>query len=210
VTDDPLRTWRPPRYTVFAVAAAVGVIVGLGAAVLRASHAPAARPGLLRAQATWATGVKTAPAFSLPDQRGRRISLRSLRGHAVLVTFLDSRCKRECPLEGRVLGDVMHAVARQGAVLLIVSVDPWADTPASARAFATRARWRGDWHWLLADRAGLVPVWRAFNIGVKRVPGDVMHSVALYLVDREGDLRAAYLFPFSAEAVASDVRRLTG
>jgi len=199
--------WRPPHYALVACAAAIGAVVGLAVA-LRSPHAPAAEPGPLRAQVTWPARAERAPTFSLGDQRGRSVSLRSLHGHAVLVTFLDSQCKRECPVEGRVLRDVLLRVRDAGAVVLVVSVDPWADTPASARAFAARARWRGDWHWLLGDKAALAPVWRAFNIAVKRVPGDVLHSAALYVIDPHGDLRAAYLFPFSAEAVASDVRRL--
>jgi protein SCO1 len=210
VSDDPLRRWRPPRYALFALAAGVGVLVGLTAALLRSSHAPAADPGVLRAQVTWAAGAKPAPAFSLRDQRGRLVSLQSLRGRPVLVTFLDSQCKRECPVEGRVLGDVLRDLRQTGSVVLVVSVDPWADTAASARSFAARAHWRGDWHWLLGHRAALAPVWRRFDIAVKRVPGDVLHSAALYLVDPRGDLRAAYLFPFSARAVASDVRSVVG
>jgi cytochrome oxidase Cu insertion factor (SCO1/SenC/PrrC family) len=208
MADEPLQRWRPPRYALVAVAAAVGVLVGLIAALLRTSHAPAAAPGPLHAQVTWAAGAKRAPAFSLRDQRGRRVSLRSLHGRAVLVTFLDSQCKRECPVEGRALSDVLRRLNGTKAVTLVVSVDPWGDTRASAQSFAARARWHGDWHWLLGDRAALVPVWHAFNIAVKRVPGDVLHSVALYVIDPQGDLRAAYLFPFSADSVASDVRQL--
>src|SRR5438876_10613947 len=100
MADPPAQRWRPPRYALVAFAAAIGVFVGLIAALLHSPHAPAARPGPLHAQVTWAAGTKHAPAFSLRDQRGRRVSLRSLRGHAVLLTFLDSRCKRECPGEG--------------------------------------------------------------------------------------------------------------
>lgn len=204
------RRWRPPRYALIALAAAIGAIVGLTAALVRSTHAPAAGPAPLHAQVTWPAGKKHAPAFALRDERGRSVSLRSLQGHPVLVTFLDSQCKRECPVEGRVLRDILSGVKGTGAALLVVSVDPWADTPAGARAFAAHARWHGNWHWLLGDRAALAPVWRAFDIGVKRVPGDVLHSAALYVVDPRGDLRAAYLFPFSGGTVASDVRRLDG
>jgi len=209
MVDDPLRQWRPPRYAVVAIAAAIGVLVGLTAALLRSPHAPAAGLGdPLHAQVTWPEGKKHAPPFALRDEHGRNVSLRSLQGHPVLVTFLDSQCKRECPVEGRVLRDVLSGMKETGATLLVVSVDPWADTPVSTRAFAAHAGWNGNWHWLLGDQAALRPVWRAFNIGVKRVPGDVLHSAALYLIDPRGDLRAAYLFPFSARTVASDVRRL--
>jgi protein SCO1 len=201
-----------PRLRVILVAAAVGVTLGLGAALatafLQRTHASAAGPTPLRAQVTWGPGTKLAPQVALRDQRGSIVSLRSLRGHVIALTFLDSTCKRECPLEGRVLHDVLARVRGAGMVAVVVSVDPWADTRATVETFVSRARWAGDWHWLLGSRATLTPVWRAYHVAVRRVPGDVLHSAALYVIDPRGDLRAAYLFPFSATAVASDVRRL--
>ena len=201
------RRLRPQlRFALFA--ATIGIAIGLAAALLHRSQGSAAQPSPLRAQITWAAGAKPAPGLALRDQRGAIISLRSLRGRVVLLTFLDSRCTRECPIEGHVLRDVLRGIKGTGAVTVVVSVDPWADTPASARTFAARAGWSGNWQWLLGDKAALAPVWRAYNIAVKRTPGDILHSTALYLIDPGGDLRAGYLFPFSGTAVAQDVRRL--
>ena len=39
-----------------------------------------------------------APAFTLTDQHGRTVSLASLRGHVVALTFLDPVCTSDCPL----------------------------------------------------------------------------------------------------------------
>jgi protein SCO1/2 len=198
----------PPQLRVVLLAATIGIAVGLAAALLHRSQTSAAQPSPLRAQITWAAGAKPAPGLALRDQRGATTSLQSLRGRVVLVTFLDSRCTRECPIEGRVLRDVLRGIKGTGADAVVVSVDPWADTPATARTFAARAGWSGNWQWLLGDKAALAPVWRAYNIAVKRTPGDILHSTALYLIDPAGDLRAGYLFPFSAAAVTQDVRRL--
>ena len=106
------------------------------------------------------------------------------------------------------LHDVLRRTKGTGAVAVVVSVDPWADTPASARTFASRAGWSGDWHWLLGNKAALAPVWRAYSIAVKRTPGDIIHSTALYVIGPLGDLRAGYLFPFSTQAVVQSVQRL--
>ena len=57
----------------------------------------------------------------------------------------------------------------------------------------------------------MVPCWASGVIvenAVERTPGDILHSTALYLIDPAGDLRAGYLFPFSASAVTQDVQRL--
>ena len=194
------------RLVIFA--AAIGIAVGVAAALVHRSQGSATQPSPLRAQITWAAGAKPAPGLALRDQNGATVSLESLRGRVVLLTFLDSKCVRECPIEGHVLGDVFRRMKGTSAVALVVSVDPWADTPRSARTFAARAGWTGNWRWLLGSRAALAPVWRAYNIAVKRTPGDILHSTALYLIDPAGDLRAGYLFPFSAAAVTQDVRRL--
>jgi protein SCO1 len=205
MADKPSR-----RYAlIIGAAATLGAAIGLAAALERTSHTSTAKgAGSLRGQVTWAPGTKSAPPLALLDENGATVSLASLRGHVVLLTFLDSRCNRQCPVEARTLADVQRRVAGASAVLAVVSVDPWADTPVSARAFAARSGWRGKWHWLLGSKAALAPVWHSYNIAVKRTPGDILHASALYLIDRRGDLRAGYLFPFAAGDVSRDVRRL--
>jgi protein SCO1 len=200
----------PMQIRLLVFAATIGIAVGVAAALVHRSQGSATQPSPLRAQITWPAGTKPAPGLSLRDQSGTTTSLEALRGRVILLTFLDSRCVRECPIEGHVLGDVFRRMKGTSAVALVVSVDPWADTPRSARTFAERAGWSGNWRWLLGNRAALAPVWRAYNIAVKRTPGDILHSTALYLIDPGGHLRAGYLFPFSADSVAHDAQRLAG
>jgi cytochrome oxidase Cu insertion factor (SCO1/SenC/PrrC family) len=198
------RTVRPYRFVLLAVA--VGTSVGLGLALFHGSTAPAAQPPPLEAQVTWPAGSKPAPPLALRDQNGMPFSLAAVRGHPVLITFLDSHCRSECPVEGRVLRDVLDRMP--GAVLAVVSVDPWADTWVSARAFGAKAGWKSRWHWLLGNRLTLARVWAAYHIAVKRTPGNVLHSTALYVVDGRGDLRDGFLFPFTAGSVVRSVQAL--
>lgn len=163
-------------------------------------------------QAAWAAGTRAAPAIdTLVDQTGRRFSLASLRGHPVALAFFDSHCNQECPLEGRELAAAESALpAAQRPILVAVSVNPL-DTPASARK-AARAWDLGKvapWHWLMGTRAQLAPVWRAYNIYVgKAVNGDIPHTEALILIDRRGDERSGYLYPFGQQFVTHDLRVL--
>jgi protein SCO1 len=68
------------------------------------------------------------------------------------------------------------------------------------------------WHlpgtasWLLGSRAQLRPVWRAYRIVVQAVAGDIVHSTALYVIDRRGDERAGLLLPFAPGDLAADLR----
>ena len=82
-----------------ASAGAVGVII-LGAAPMAAAQAsPVADTILARAIDGSSNQVNyRAPAFSLTGQHGQAVTLASLRGKVVLLTFLDPVCTSDCPL----------------------------------------------------------------------------------------------------------------
>lgn len=199
----------------------LGACVATGAAGGLVLHASAPRPrapalslpsataGGLRGDAVWAPGRRPAPPFALRDQSNRLVSLADLRGRAVLLAFMDSHCRLVCKLEGPALRDVLARVgSRRPVTLLVVSVNPWQDTAASTRAAGARYDFGGDWHWLRASLGRLRPVWRAYGIEVQRAADDVNHSTAIYLLDRRGDERAGFDFPFAPGEVARDLRRL--
>lgn len=196
------------------LAVLIGLAVGIGMHLLseRTSLPPAGgSPSALRGQATWAAGTRAAPAITtLRDQTGHRFSLASLRGRPVAIEFWDSHCTQECPLAGRSLSAAERSVPRaQRPVLVVVSVNPL-DTPASTRAAMRSWGLEGEapWHWLTGTRARLAPVWRAYRIGVVPERTDIVHTEALYLLDRHGDERSGYLYPYIPARVADDMRTL--
>jgi protein SCO1 len=204
---------------VLAVAVVAGVAAGAGAHLLltggagSTGAATTVRHGPLWGQATWAAGIRPAPAITtLRDQSGARFSLSSLRGRPVAVEFFDSHCKAECPLAGRALAASERSLpAARRPVLVVVSVNP-KDTAASVRA-AIRSWGLGGlapWHWLMGSHAQLAPVWAAYRVFVQPTRGDISHTEALYLLDRRGDERSGYLFPYLPASVAHDMRVLAG
>jgi protein SCO1/2 len=205
-----------PRRGVIVLLIAVVVGAGGGALlrVLHGSGTAAARPALptLHGQAVWAAGARRAPNFRLRDQSGRGVSLASLRGRPVVLTFLDSQCKSSCPIEGRQLGSILRRLpAAQRPTLVIVSVDQSGDTPAGIRHALAKWSLNGPWsvHWLSArTHAQLASVWRAYGVRVLPTTNDIVHSLALYLIDRRGYERTAYLFPFLPAFVQRDLGRL--
>src|SRR5207244_13629427 len=139
---------------------------------------------------------------------GGTTSLASARGNVTLIAFLDSRCRSLCPIVGRAIGDVQRALPRQARPeVLVVSVDPAGDRPASVRSAARRWRIEPGWHWLTGTRRQLAAVWRAYGIVVRPTTNDIMHGSAVYLVDRNGYERAGYLAPLLPNFLALDVRR---
>jgi protein SCO1 len=232
MTEEPTRPRRfgPPKGRAVAEAVALGIVVaGVALLVLTLvtpSSRAAAPPSSPAAQAglRWTLPSTPAPAVDLPDQSGRMTSLAALRGHVVLLTFLDSRCTNLCPIEGAQLAQVQRSLpAARRPVLVVVSVNP-ADTHASVARFVRQAGWTAPWRWLLGSRATLAPVWRAYHIGVRlshgqavqtgnttiRVAGSVVHTIALYVIDRTGHERYGYLPPFRPASVAAAVTAVAG
>ncbi len=206
----------PLRVAVIAVAAAALVGVAAGGALdlaTRSSAAPARpAPALpkLHGQAVWPTGARPAPRLGLLDQRGHRVTLASVRGRPFVLAFLDSRCRQVCPLEGRALSwAIGNLPAASRPALVVVSVDPWADTRQSAVSAARRWGFRGRWHWLLGTPRQLAPVWAAYHVFVKQTRSDIVHTDAVYLIDSGGSERAGYLYPFPPASVAHDLRVLS-
>src|SRR5258708_24985153 len=56
-----------------------------------------------------------APDFKLTDQFGHSVTLSSLRGHEVVLAFIDSRCKSLCPLTAEIMYDAKVALVASPA-----------------------------------------------------------------------------------------------
>ena len=197
------------RARLAAVAIALAALGGVGVALVAYLALGSAEAGLalpqMHGQVSWPAGERPAPPFELRDQNGRVVSLPDLRDRPLLITFLDSRCVEQCPIAGRQLGMMLRGMApADRPALLIVSVDPAGDTPASIRRAMRTWGLAGPyrWHWLRGSKSELAAIWRHYGIRGEQA------SVALYLIDRRGFKRTGYLFPFLPNFVALDLQTL--
>jgi cytochrome oxidase Cu insertion factor (SCO1/SenC/PrrC family) len=183
---------------VVAAAAVCGIAAGVAIAALD-RHAGPVRLPELHGQASWPVGARPAPARGLP----------SLIGHTSVVTFMDPRCTSICPIEGRQLASILRRLpAASRPALVLVSVNPRATARDALRASRT---WQlAPFHprWVLGTHATLSKVWAAYHVQVKPTKGDILHTLVAYLLDRRGDERTAYLFPFAPAFVQHDLARL--
>lgn len=198
--------------------AVVVVVAGAGGLVyLARGNAAPKQPAAPRftAAMTWKAGQKAAPDFALRDQDGKPVSIASLRGRPVIVTFIDPVCRNLCPLEARVLTAATQKLpAAQRPTIVAVSVNPPEDTKANFAA--DRVHWRlgANWRWAVGTKAQLARVWRRYQVAVltstKKVNGIVVRSVAhteaSYVLDPDGFQRAVYVYPFSGSDLAQTVR----
>jgi protein SCO1/2 len=100
------------------------------------------------------------------------------------------------------LDDVGHDIPA-----LAISVDPFGDTRASARAFLAKQKMTGRMRYVLGTRRQLQPVWRGFAIQPQL--RDSEHQAYITLVDRNGLQRVAVAInQTSPEDLAHDIRVL--
>jgi protein SCO1/2 len=195
-----------------AVVAACGLAaLGAATALSRVSGGSTHQPAVagLRGDIAWAAAKRSAPAIELADERGRGFSLSSERGRVVVLTFLDSRCRALCPLQSRMLAQVVRSLpSADRPDVVVVSVDPARDTAASIRHAKRALVGARRVTWLVGSRAHLARVWHAYGVQVKPVPGDIEHTSVVYLIDRRGDERVGMLFPFSPPSLSHDLRLL--
>lgn len=143
-----------------------------------------------------------APGAEVPDIElvaadGRPFAFSSLRGKAVALTFIYTRCPlpQFCPLMDRQFEEVRRRVQadprlQQGAVLLSISFDPEYDTPAVLTAHARLVGADGTaWRFATAPRATLDPFARQFGLVVMRDGSAAFtHNLRTAVVDRQGRL----------------------
>ena len=133
-------------------------------------------------------GVR-APDFELRNQDGELVSMRSLRGSPVVVTFLYTTCEDSCPLQAQTVRGALDELGHDVPALAI-AVDPPRDTPERARRFLAEQRATGRIDFVLGSRAELRPLWNGFHIQPQSVATE--HQARFTLVDARGFQRVGY------------------
>ena len=195
-----------PRRTLLAGVLAMAVGLGGTLGVTRLlQHPAAAAPAAAKAQYL-PTPVKQpwpAPNINLKDQAGQTVSLASLRGQVVIVTFMDPQCQTLCPINAQDLSVAESDLAPDvKPVLLVVSVAP-DRTAADVSNFVTHVTWRPGWHWLLGNQAQLQAVWTTWSFALNGT--DVTHQEIAHVVNRQGMVVASYNAPFQPADLAATI-----
>ena len=175
--------------TIFSRARASAAI---GAALLVvAGCAPSGRPVPAKAIDTAATTAERVSIYDLDarwrDQDGRERELSSLRGRPQVVAMIYTHCSTTCPFTVA----EMKRIERESpgdAGFVLVSLDPRRDDPARLAAFAAE-RGLDASRWTLLDGSDESVRELAAVLGVRYrrlSPGELAHSNALTVLDRDG------------------------
>jgi cytochrome oxidase Cu insertion factor (SCO1/SenC/PrrC family) len=187
---------RRLHWTVLGLSLAVGLGIGAVIAVAQSSStAPAAPVSDTRTSATANPGLDpgtplsaTAPGFTLTDQFGKRVSLRSLRGKVVVLSFNDPECTTICPLTTTAL---LHAKKLLGPAgsrveLLGIGANPERTQVRWVRAYSRAHEMLRKWRFLTGSLPVLKRVWRDYGIEAAIVSGTIDHTPATYVIGPDG------------------------
>ena len=97
-----------------------------------------------------------APHFTLTDQHGRIVSLASLRGHTVALTFLDPVCTSDCPLIAQEFRqtDLQLGAASRNVDFVAIVANPIYRSISFTRAFDSQESMNRlpNWYFLTGSR----------------------------------------------------------
>jgi cytochrome oxidase Cu insertion factor (SCO1/SenC/PrrC family) len=173
------------------------VLIVLGAAPMAAAQAsPVADTILAQAIAGSSAQVNyPALAFTLTDQHGRAVTLASLRGKVVLLTFLDDTCSLDCPLiaqEFRQAGQLLAADSRH-VELVAINYNPLYTQVSYIQAFDRQEGLAEvpNWLYLTSTRAQLQQVWHRYSLPMEILPAGSMigHGDYAFVIDQAGHMR---------------------
>jgi len=136
-----------------------------------------------------------APNFSLVNQNNIRVSLSSLRGHLVVLGFLDPVCTDDCPVQAHEFEAAAQAVA-PGTVFIAVNTNPLYLAPSSLKAFIASEGLGGFKHFefLTGTKAQVSKVWQNYGVEVLIGPNGsmVIHNEPIYVIRANGQMAATW------------------
>lgn len=131
-----------------------------------------------------------APPFTLINQHGEMISLRSLKGRPYILTFAFAHCASICP---GLVHNVLKAARSSegdGAGVVIVTLDPWRDTPGSLPTMARQ--WQlGEHEYVLSGPVEeVLAVAEAYQVPASRdlTNGEIVHPGMAFVFNSQGTL----------------------
>jgi cytochrome oxidase Cu insertion factor (SCO1/SenC/PrrC family) len=180
----------------FAAVSAVAVIL-IGAAPMAVAAANRTADPIIAESIAGSSAALDipAPGFQLTDQNGKPVSLASLHGKVVLMTFLDPVCSTDCPIIGAEFREagVLLGSADKNVELVAVVANPTYYSIAATRAFDAEDSLTSipNWLYLTGSLSQLRQVWAHYGIAVENLPAGSMtaHSDLAVVIDRNGTIR---------------------
>ncbi len=147
-----------------------------------------------------------APPLALRNYTGAPVSLATMKGKAVFVTFVYVHCPNVCPLIVSNLAQAQRTLGAQARSVrfIAVTVDPKGDTPQAVKTFLTTRGGLGRMDYLIGSRAELLPVWKAWHVTVTLNSQTLTHTDVVYGITASGKLVIVLPSDFNSGQIVHD------
>lgn len=148
---------------------------------------------------------RLAPDFTLKGSDGTALTLSEYRGKVVALGFGFTHCPEVCPTTLATLARARRKLGANsdGMQVIYVTVDPQRDTPEQMKAYL--ANFDKSFVGGTGTPEQLGQVRSDYGIAALRKVDGIDHSSFVYLIDRDGRMRALSPYRTSAEDIAHDV-----
>ena len=203
-SEAPLPKRRFPSKAFVAAVGVSVVILGLFAVVvarhhsqqnqvLRASGVPSSVSSPIAAlMGLSPVPARSAPTFTLTDQKGNTLSLADFKGHAVVLEFMDTHCIDICPIVSQEFIDAYHDLGADASrvVFAAVNVNAYHLSVADVNAFSQEHQLNSipNWHFFTGSAGDLSSVWGHYGIVVQAPSpsADIVHSSFVFFIGPDG------------------------
>jgi len=139
---------------------------------------------------------KLAPDFTLTDQFNHPVALSSLRGHEVVLAFIDSECKTLCPLTSNIMYAAkmqLGSAAASQVDLVAVNANPDATSVEAVQAWSIAHGMLNQWSFLTGSAQQLNTIYHAYDVYVQAKSADTaVHDPITFIIDAQGHERLYY------------------
>jgi cytochrome oxidase Cu insertion factor (SCO1/SenC/PrrC family) len=152
------------------------------------------------------------PPANLIDQNGHPVSLASLKGRIVLVSFIHASCRGICEMLTAKMRQVAHNLGSDAAArvtMVSITTDPTEDGPPQLLAYAKKEGVDASgWLFLTGPTDQVDRVLAVYNVPHEDEQDELTHVFALYLIGSDGQMVRQYKgMSIAPEVVASDIRK---
>ena len=185
----------------------------LGTALAAGAEPPRLSPPADLFKAGTLSPVMPAPEMALTGSDGKPFSIARFRGKVVLLAFGFSNCGEVCPITLATLAGARKKLGAEAADVQVayVTVDPERDTAAQMKKFlgSFDASFVGG----VGTRAQLEAAYESYGISVNKLTHPdgsytLGHSSSIYMIDREGGLRAVMPYGHPVDDFVHDLKIL--
>ena len=155
------------------------------------------------------------PVFSFQNQNGIYVSDSDFKSELLLVTFMYSECKTECP---SALNDLKNFETirydyKDELNIIIFSIDPENDTQSQVNRLLKQYELSNSLDYLIGNKDELKVIWEHFyvpvaNIESKSLKGNlILHSMPAYLISETNEFTLIYT-EFDIDSISVDIKNI--